>query len=133
MANDDRILNGSKVVVIDDHEDSLEIFRVALELCGAEVRGFATVPEAEDAIRADRPDAVVSDLDVRGGGIADMLTTAGRLGIPVLLLTGHTRQEDLACALAMGFDDYRVKPIEPMELCRAVEKLIERGPRPRVG
>jgi DNA-binding NtrC family response regulator len=131
MVDTDRILDGRKVVVIDDHEDSVELFRVALELCGAEARGFASAIDAEEAILEDRPDAVVSDLDVRGGGIEQLLATARRLGIPALVLTGHARQEDLARALATGFDDYRVKPIEPMELCRAVEKLIERSSRPR--
>lgn len=123
----DAVLKGRKVIVIDDHHDSVEMFKLALELCGASARAFGSAYAAEQAIRMERPDAVVSDLDIGDrNGLRSLLAVLKQLGIPALLLTGHARQEDLTRALAAGFDDYRVKPIDPMDLCRAVEKLLER-------
>jgi DNA-binding NtrC family response regulator len=127
VSDRDAVLKGRKIVVIDDHTDSVELFELALELCGADARGFRNAADAAVAIRTDPPDAVVSDLEIGDGdGLIQLLSMLKRLDIPALVLTGHARQEDLARALAAGFDDYRVKPIDPMELCRAVEKMLER-------
>lgn len=126
----DAVLKGRKIVVIDDHEDSVQMFKLALQLCGADARGFGSATAAAQAIEAERPDAVVSDLDIGDrDDLGRLLAVLKQLGIPALVLTGHARQEDLARALAAGFDDYRVKPIDPMELCLAVERMLERRAR----
>lgn len=123
----DATLRGRKIIVIDDHEDSVEMFKLALEFCGAEARAFGSATAATEAIHAERPDAVVSDLEIGDGdGLRRLLSVLKQLGVPALVLTGHARQEDLARALAAGFDDYRVKPIDPADLCRAVEQMLER-------
>ena len=127
ISDRDAVLKGRKVIVIDDHADSVEMFKLALELCGARARAFGNAADAGAAIRIDPPDAIVSDLDIGDrDGLVRLLGIVKQLGIPALVLTGHVRQEDLARALAAGFDDYRIKPIDPMDLCRAVEKLLER-------
>jgi CheY-like chemotaxis protein len=126
----DAVLKGRKIVVIDDHHDSVELFKLSLELCGAHARAFANAVDAEAAIRLDAPDAVVSDFEIGDSdALIRLLGVLKQLGVPALVLTGHARPEDLARALAAGFDDYRVKPIDPMDLCRAVEQLLERHDR----
>lgn len=125
-ARNEATLAGRHILVLDDHEDSVILFKAALELCGATAHAFSDVTEAVAALATTSADAVVSDLELHGGRVEPLLHAAKALRLPVLLLTGHARPEDLARAMALGFDDYRVKPIDPMDLCRAVAKLLER-------
>ena len=117
-------LSGSDIFVVDDHEDSAMLFKAVLELCGATAHVFSNVADALAGLAAGSPAAIVSDLELQGGRVEDLLAAAKRDRLPVLLLTGHARPDDLVTAMELGFDDYRVKPIDPMDLCRAVAKLL---------
>jgi CheY-like chemotaxis protein len=46
--------------------------------------------------------------------------------LPALALTAYARAEDRDQALAVGFDLYLSKPVEPSELVRAVARLARR-------
>lgn len=94
-------------------------------MCGATAYAFESAHVAEAWLRTRGGDVVVSDLEV-GGGVEPLLRSAKALGVPCLVVTGHVAPERLDAALRAGFDDYRIKPVEPTELCGAVEKLLDR-------
>jgi CheY-like chemotaxis protein len=48
------------------------------------------------------------------------------VALPALALTAYARAEDRDQALAVGFDLYLSKPVEPSELVRAVARLARR-------
>jgi hypothetical protein len=53
-------LRGLSVVVVDDHEDTLDLYKIALEQCGARVMIFTSAVAAGVAMRAYRPHVLVS-------------------------------------------------------------------------
>src|SRR4051794_41689333 len=53
--------------------------------------------------------------------------------VPVLMLTARAEEEDVLVGLAVGADDYLVKPFSPRELVarvRALLRRVERRPVP---
>jgi len=127
-----RILVGARVLVVDDDEDSTELFATALAACGAQVVTATGAREALRRLTAWLPDVVVSDIAMPGAdgywlvnelrGLAD--ERAGSL--PVLAVTAFGREHSRARALAAGFVDHLVKPVEPEALCRAVARAMGR-------
>jgi len=55
-------LTGLRVLVVDDHVDTLDMMRVALELCGAAVVVSTSAREGLEASVRHGPDIVLSDL-----------------------------------------------------------------------
>src|SRR4051812_50019299 len=47
--------------------------------------------------------------------------------VPVLMLTARAEEEDALVGLAVGADDYLVKPFSPRELVARVRALLRRG------
>lgn len=116
-----------KVVVADDHA----IWRSGLR---AELgEGFWVVDEAEDAdaaidaVRRHRPDLVVCDLHMPGGGgtkVAKACAESAR----VVILTVSEAERDLLDAVAAGAVGYLVKTTPPDELRRALRRAAEGEP-----
>ena len=50
--------------------------------------------------------------------------------IPILVVSTEVAQEDVDRALALGSEDYVKKPFSPEDLCRAVDRLLEKAPKP---
>jgi DNA-binding response OmpR family regulator len=91
-------------------------------------RGF----ELRDAVRKQKPDLVVLDLQVgKMGGMATCLDLrleegAGRLPhVPVLMLLD--RRADVFLARRSGAEGWIVKPLDPMRLTRAVRAVLGGG------
>ena len=120
-------LRGLSVVVVDDHEDTLDLYKIALEQCGARVLIFTSAVAAGVAMRAYRPHVLVSSLSMWDDGYA-LLDTVRDVGIPAITVTGRARPADRERALAAGFKEYLVKPVDPVEVCRAVARLAGRAP-----
>src|ERR671920_465278 len=59
-------LQGTKVLAVDDHDDSREMLATLLAARGAVVRHVASVPEALAAVGAFHPDVVIADLGMPG-------------------------------------------------------------------
>jgi DNA-binding response OmpR family regulator len=49
-------------------------------------------------------------------------------GVPVIILSSNSREEDIVKALEAGADDFVVKPFRARELVTRVRKLLERKP-----
>jgi PAS domain S-box-containing protein len=124
-----RDLAGMTVLVVDDARDNRELIARILTDCHARVRIAASAREAFDALRADRPDVLVSDLgmpEVDGfeliGWVRALPREAGGQ-LPAIALTAFARPEDRLKALEAGFSTHISKPVEPAELIAAVASV----------
>src|SRR5262245_35408355 len=61
-----RGLQGVRVLVVDDDPETLELFAVALEACGADVATASSAPAALAHVAAHPVDVVVSDIAMPG-------------------------------------------------------------------
>lgn len=121
------------VLLVEDNFDNRFIYRTILEHRGH------TVHEAEDGFRgvqlAQRlqPDVILLDIamPVMNGweAIQQLKRDPLTQGIPVIALTAHAFQQDEERARELGFDQFIRKPVEPIDVARAVEAAIP-GPDP---
>jgi sigma-B regulation protein RsbU (phosphoserine phosphatase) len=76
------------------------------------------------------PGAVVLDVmmpEIDGFGLLDRIRNHDDLcGLPVLILTSRSREEDILEALDAGADDFVAKPFSTTELLTRVDRLFER-------
>lgn len=115
------------VLLIDDED----LFREDLASLLRD-EGFVcrTAADGEEGLRLARelpPDAVVCDLVMPGIGGVEVIDRLASLApdTPVLLLTAHGTMETALEAFRKGAADYLLKPVDPDELIRKVERVVE--------
>ncbi|MCC2955282.1 PAS domain-containing protein [Massilia sp. IC2-477] len=122
-------LTGMTVLVVDDARDGRELIARILTDCHARVRIAASAREAFDALRADRPHVLISDLgmpEVDGFELIGWVRALPREQggqLPAIALTAFARPEDRLKALEAGFSTHISKPVEPGELIAAVASV----------
>jgi signal transduction histidine kinase/ActR/RegA family two-component response regulator len=126
------VLDGVKILVVDDDADTRDLLATVLAQHGAIL---TTVPNAREGLAAARrllPDVLVCDIAMPGddgymfvGQVRSWATAAGAR-VPALALTAYARPEDRERALAAGFDLHLAKPVEPAELVAAMARLAGR-------
>ena len=120
-------LNGIKILVVDDEQDSVAIVRRILERRGAEVRGAHTVKEALTEFVTFSPNIILSDIGMPGNDgyelIRRLRAMPGGRSVPAVALTALARGEDRTRALRAGFQMHVAKPVDFNELVAVVQNL----------
>jgi len=123
-------LDGVSVLVVDDHADGRELVTAILEGLGAAVHSAASAAEGLALLRTERPDVLVSDLEMPGENGYEMMQKVRALppgagGLtPAVALTAYARTEDRIRVLAAGFHDHVAKPALPEELAAAIAGAV---------
>lgn len=120
-------LAGVRVLVVDDHRDTLDLLQYVLSLAGAAVFTAESVDVAIAAMARQRPDVLVTDLSMPGADGYALLTMVRRdfgPGLPAIALSGFARAEDRRRALAAGFDVHMSKPVDPSSLVRVLVDTV---------
>ncbi len=121
-----------KALVIEDDWNIAELLRLYLEKDGFEVYHAADGGEGVRMAQTVLPDLVLLDIMLPdGSGLHWMRQLRGSTdaGIPILLLTGLTTQEDILHGLRSGGDDYLTKPYDFEILLARIEALLRRSER----
>jgi signal transduction histidine kinase/PleD family two-component response regulator len=122
-------LNGLKILVVDDDEETGNLVALVLNQLGAGAQAVTSVAAAVKTLRNFSADIIVSDIAMPGEDgyalIRRLREIEPELGrqIPTMALTAYGRPEDRSRILASGFQKYIQKPVEPVELARAIESL----------
>jgi signal transduction histidine kinase/ActR/RegA family two-component response regulator len=123
------VLQGVRILVVDDDEDARELLTTVLTRAGASVESAGSAAQGYAALVQSKPHVLVSDI-----GMADedgysflrrvrALPAADGGKIPALALIAYNRNEDRNQALAAGFTTHLGKPVNPNELLAAVARL----------
>jgi PAS domain S-box-containing protein len=110
-----------RVLVVDDNRDAADSLAMLLRLGGFRTAVAYDGPGALDAVRADPPDFVLCDLGMPGMDgfqVAREIRAGGAAGPRLVALSGYAQPEDVARALAAGFDAHLAKPPDPDALAR---------------
>jgi DNA-binding NarL/FixJ family response regulator len=114
----------NRVVLVDDHPVVRAGLRALLTASGVEVVGEATtVDDALAVVQQSRPDVVLMDLQLAGGGdgVAATAAIAASPDPPrVLILTTYDTDADILRAVEAGAAGYLLKDAEPQVLLDAV-------------
>jgi CheY-like chemotaxis protein len=132
LLNSSKILDGLKILVVDDEADSRELVTNILTRCGGEVRCSESAAEAIRAFREWSPDLLVSDIGMPIEDGYSLIRKLRRLRskrakqIPALALTAYATDEDRSRALSAGFQMHLPKPIEPKSLVTSIAAAFGR-------
>lgn len=118
-----------RILLVEDHPDSLDATRELLTELSCEVLAATSVKEALRVAESNPIDLVVSDLGLPdGSGVDLMRTLRERHGLSGIAITGYGMDEDIRASAAAGFVDHLVKPITFQRLAGAIEKFFQREP-----
>ncbi|HEX7177505.1 MAG TPA: ATP-binding protein [Pyrinomonadaceae bacterium] len=130
--NGSNLLDGVRVLVVDDQPDARELLSMVLQYAGAEVLTADSATAALDTLRRTRLDVLVSDIgmpDEDGfhliGRLRSLPTEEGG-ATPAIALTAYATEEDRQRSISAGFEDHLPKPVEPAELVAMVAQLAAR-------
>jgi CheY-like chemotaxis protein len=122
------------VLIADDHFDTREILRHYFEAMGFRVSEASNGEEALAAMRAERPDALVLDIQMPkldGLGVLRALRADQALAdLRVLALSAHAMVAEVREITEAGADQYMAKPADPRDVMRAICSLIGRQGTP---
>jgi two-component system cell cycle response regulator len=117
-----------RILVVDDHEDNIELLRARLEARGYEVEGASDGQAALDAVKRVCPDLILLDVmmpKMDGIEVVRRLKANAELPfIPVIMQTALDSTENKVEGLDAGADDYITKPINFAELEARVNSLL---------
>jgi signal transduction histidine kinase/ActR/RegA family two-component response regulator len=126
------ILAGVQTLVVDDNADARELMRYVLEQLGAEVETAASTDEALQLTAARPFDVVVADIGMPDRDGYELITEIRamqrntRATVRAVAATAYAGEDSRERALAAGFDDYLLKPIDPGQLAAAILNLLGR-------
>jgi diguanylate cyclase (GGDEF)-like protein len=117
-----------RILVVDDHEDNVELLRARLEAWGYRVETAMDGQQALDVVDASPPDLILLDVmmpSIDGNEVARRIKQNPRLPfIPIIMQTALDSTESKVEGLEAGADDYITKPIEFAELKARVRSML---------
>ena len=119
---------GSRVLVVDDEPNLVEVVSMALRFQGFNVETASSGREAIAAVAGFKPHLIVLDVmlgDMEGFEVARRLG-AQRSGVPIIFLTARDSTEDKVRGLSGGGDDYMTKPFSLEELLARIRTILRR-------
>lgn len=119
----------TRILVVDDEKNILDIIRFNLEVEGYEV---FTAQEGEEGLRLAheiKPDLILCDImmpEMDGLEVCRRLKADGRTDqIPVVMLSAKTQPQDKVASIEAGADDFITKPFDFSDLvARIIVNLI---------
>ena len=118
-----------RVLIIEDEIDNRTVLSAVMKQCGAEVECVGTASAAFPLIASWKPDVLIADIalpDLDGCTFLQQLRAASPAegaNTPALALTVLSRPDERARIRAAGFNVFRQKPIDPVDLAYEVARL----------
>ncbi len=117
---------GERVLVVEDNEKNMKLFRDVLQATGYATLEAATGEDAVALAVAHEPDLVLMDEQLPGisgtEALARLRADPRTASIPVLALTAQAMRGDRERFLEAGFDGYLSKPVDVVELIETVRE-----------
>jgi two-component system OmpR family response regulator len=118
-----------RILLIEDEAALARPLREHLEADHHIVEWFATLDEAESAIRALEYDVVLLDLQLPDGDGLVFLSKirAMHISTPIIILTARDKVTDRIDGLNRGADDYVIKPFDLDEVKARIQTVCRRS------
>ena len=120
--------NPKTVLLVEDNEDNLVVYRTILEHVGFRVIEARDGEEGVSRARQFHPNLILMDISIPkmdGWEATQRLKSDNETKmIPIIALTAHALEEDRQKALQAGCDGYLAKPVEPRRVVQEVERFV---------
>jgi two-component system, cell cycle response regulator len=117
-----------RILIVDDHEDNVEVIRARLEAGGYQIESAADGEEALERVRESPPDLILLDVmmpRIDGMEVARRIKGDDSLPfIPIIMQTALDTVQHKVEGLHAGADDYVTKPINFAELEARVKSML---------
>ena len=117
-----------RVLVVDDDEDNAVIASTILRTHGYEVRAAPDGPTALRMLEEERFDVVLLDIMMPGMDGIEVLdrikTNPRNAGLPVILVTARTQDDDVLTGYKCGADYYITKPFTSRQLLHGIGLVL---------
>jgi signal transduction histidine kinase/DNA-binding response OmpR family regulator len=126
------VLDGLRIMIVDDEADTRDMIAAALSQCGAQVKGCESAAEALSALQSWEPDLLISDIGMPGEDGYSLIKKVRQIDrqrygqIPAVALTAYASPEDRIRILSAGFQMHVAKPVEPEELVTLIANIAGR-------
>ena len=117
------------VLIIEDDRNIADIIKIYLNQAGFGTHICRTGADGIKLINSIKPIAVLLDIglpDMDGTEVCRTVRASGNW-VPVLLVTARDADEEKIRGLALGADDYIVKPFNPDELIARLNVVLRRS------
>ncbi len=130
------LLEGWRILVVDDQEDVRSYLLAVLADAGAQISEASDGREALTAARRFKPDLITLDLSMpEHDGIAtfcDLRSSPETEAIPICIVTGHPEMRALIYERpARPPEGYMDKPIDPKRLVSTIRRILDLSRRRR--
>jgi DNA-binding response OmpR family regulator len=118
----------SKILVVDDDKNLLEVIKYNLVNEGYSVVIAENGTQAVEKARQEKPDLIILDVmlpEIDGLEVCWILRK--EMSIPILMLSAKIDEIDKVVGLELGADDYIGKPFSVRELMARVRATLRRG------
>ena len=119
----------STVLIVDDHEQNLELLQAYLEELGCRTLGARDGIEAVEMVERHTPDLVLLDVmmpRMSGFQVCEKIKSdPATRDIPVVMVTALNEVADVERAVESGANDFLSKPVHKIELTTRVRSLLQ--------
>jgi response regulator RpfG family c-di-GMP phosphodiesterase len=114
------------VYVVDDEPQICALLTRILQREGYAVRSFTSGRDALDAVAADPPDLIVTDLMMPGMTGLELVRSVreSRPSVGAVLTTGYASIDNVVDAMRSGVNDFVTKPFSVAEIRGVVSRLL---------
>ncbi|MDZ7362279.1 MAG: response regulator [candidate division KSB1 bacterium] len=125
----------ASVVVIDSDAGVVNAFKTTLRRLGFTVAGFASIAQGFEALKREKPQALIMDIQLPKPQSITLLRQAKKLhpALSVIAMTAYSTSFTEADARREGADAYLIKPIDLHELIRTLQTVCARAVMIRAG
>jgi len=118
----------SLILIVEDDEDSREVYKEILEANGFEVETATSGTEGLRLARELHPGAILMDISIPemdGWAVTSRLKAdPDTRHIPVIVVTAYAFPEDRTRADAIGCEGFLTKPCEPSRVLAEMQRLV---------
>lgn len=119
-----------KILVIDDHEETLRVVKFILEQRGYDVINASSGATGLAMAEEEKPDIILLDVmmpGINGVEVCRRLRANSNFDdVPIIMFTAKDQVDDKWAGFEAGADDYLTKPTDPEELERRIQVLLKR-------
>jgi CheY-like chemotaxis protein len=124
--NEATVAGKRRILVVDDHDDTLRSMKLLLSRLGYEVLGADCMSDALRIAEEQHFDILLSDIGLPdGSGLELLKRIRQRRDVPALALSGFGMDEDVERSRDAGFSDHLTKPVSVDRLQAAIAELDE--------
>lgn len=120
-----------RILVIDDNSDIRNLIQIIFEKAGRQVIHGVDGASGLAEFQSKRPHLVLLDATMPGISGLDVLKAIRNdpdeelRGVPVMMLTANSAEEDIAQAYELGASAYLVKPFKKEKILNEVDQMLQ--------